>query len=417
MGCSTQWIEKEKMQRRGSILTRSQGTADRSTDPDGQSPQRIDVDPYRSIVFPNHSRRFRRNAGMTKLLQLAAKLPHIPYVRLSKIERGEVVAKAEELVAIGKILNVRAEDFLIDIDSSGFAIADWAQDMQDWEAVDPDEDRLAVMLAAALRALRDRDPKLTIAAIERDYGIAPVILSRLENAQKPLNKWNRPTLEAVFRLFGVTNSDALRTHIAALATRGALNDWLGQIANPALREEKTRARVNALRQQLDAGEGLTPKARPQVPQPAREIPALSGEHSAPRGSSLAATINPAEQAIVRLVPVFGAPLTDGLLARTPTGESIEAPRNAGPRSYGLRVCRPTLGPGLPGRATVVVDPDRFPSAGGLAVVSEKAGVRIVMVTLDRGGGMVGYSQNPDMEVALDRLDPTALAAVIGAVYE
>ena len=120
---------------------------------------------------------------------------------------------------------------------------------------------------------------------------------------------------------------------------------------------------------------------------------------------------------MRLVPVFGSPLPDGLIARTPGGTHVEAPRSAGPRAYGLRLGRPTLGAGLPGRSTLIVDPDRFPSAGGLAVVSSAEGLRVLSVALDRHGHMLGYSENPDIEVALDRIDPADLATVVAAVFE
>ncbi|MYL99306.1 XRE family transcriptional regulator, partial [Novosphingobium sp. FGD1] len=96
---------------------------------------------------------------------------------------------------------------------------------------------------------------------------------------------------------------------------------------------------------------------------------------------------------------------------------VEAPAGAGPRAYGLRLGRPTLGAGLPGRSTLVVDPDRFASAGGLAVIRENAGLRVVSVTADRHGRMLGYSENPDLEIVIDTLDPADVAAVLSAVFE
>jgi hypothetical protein len=71
-------------------------------------------------------------------------------------------------------------------------------------------------------------------------------------------------------------------------------------------------------------------------------------------------------------PRFGAPLPQGLIADTATGEKAEAPHAAGPRAFGLKVCRATLGGGLPGQAVVIVDPDRSPAPGGLAALREEA---------------------------------------------
>lgn len=65
---------------------------------------------------------------------------------------------------------------------------------------------------------------------------------------------------------------------------------------------------------------------------------------------------------------------------------------------------------------MIVDPDRYPSAGGLAAVREGDGYRLLTVTLDRTGAMTGYSIAPDREVAFDTLDPADVAAVIAAVF-
>jgi transcriptional regulator with XRE-family HTH domain len=380
------------------------------------------VDPFRAIVFPNTIRQWRLHQGMPKLLQLGTMLPHIPYVRLSKIERGEVVAKAEEVIAIANALDRRPEELLINVDEPGFDIKHWAVGLQDWEAIDPEEDRFAVILAAAVRARREQDRSLTIARLERDYGIAPVILSRLENAQKVLGRWNSQTIGALCRLFDVADIAGLRTQILSLYYKGSLDSHLNLIANPVNRIEKSREKIAALRQDIAANR--TGGTKTKTAQPPRPLPFTSREeHGAtppPATSpvtSSAAAARADDMAMVRLVPVFGTPLPDGLIARKATGETVEAPRRAGPRSYGLRVCRPTLGPGLPARAVVVVDPDCPPSAGGIVAASEPDGLRLLMVTFDRRGKMVGYSQDPDREVALDALDPTALATVIGAIYE
>ncbi|HWW65193.1 MAG TPA: helix-turn-helix transcriptional regulator [Sphingomonadaceae bacterium] len=375
-----------------------------------------EIDRYRSIVFPNMIRELRKHNGFPKLLSLSAMLPGIPYVRLSKIERGEVFAKAEELRRIATQLNVEPEQLLVDIDTPGFDIAAWAANLQDWTPADPKEDRFAVEFAAALRLRRESDAALSIAAIERDYGIAPVILSRLENAYKTFDRWNKQTVRALFRLFGVADLAALRAHVADARTSGMLAAHLELIANPAIRIAKTRARVAVLREELTKPRA-TATPRTKTPPPRRVPPVDLEAERAARTPSAVAAIQASDVAMVRLVPVFGSPLPDGLIERSATGETVEAPRRAGPNSYGLRACRQTLGPGLPASATVVVDPDRFPSSGGIAVVREAEGLRLLMVTFDRQGRMIGYSANPDREVALDTLDPADVATVISIILE
>lgn len=376
-----------------------------------------DIDQYRSLVFPNKIRELRKQAHLPKLLTLSAMIPNIPYVRLSKIERGEVFAKAEELIRISQPLNVSPEKLLIDIDSAEFDIAEWAANLQDWEAVDLEEDRFAVHLAAAIRARRESDDALSIAAIERDYGIAPVILSRLENAHKTFDRWNTQTARAVCALLGVSDVEALRDHVADAWATGMLDSHLERIANPAIREAKTRERVAALHNSLVGKEGASPAKAVKAAPPRRDP--LSVPAQAPViPSPVLSAIQAADIATVRVLPVFGSPLPDGLIERTATGDTVEAPRRAGPNAYGLRVCRPTLGPALPGHAVVVVDPDRFPAAGGIAVLRETAGLlRLLIITADRQGRMIGYSLNPDREVPLDAIDPAHMATVISAVLE
>lgn len=395
----------------------------------GVSPAPIVFDRYRAFVFPNRIREQRRRHGLQKLMALSELLPDIPYIRLSKIERGEVVARAGEVQRIAQGLGIAPLDLLSDVNMPGFDITIWAQPFVDGRPVPEAEERFAVMLAAALRVLRNADARLTIAALDQHYGLPPVILSRLENAHKTFDRWNQATIAAVCRLFDVANEAALRSLVEARYQRGELDGYVGRIADPAIRVLRTQAVIAALRQELllpgargggrpprlapadaaiAATSGLTPPdtpasidVRPPAPTPARD------DASAPIASPAPA---------IRMLPVFGAPLPGGLIAGTPTDVQIEAPARAGPRAFGLRVCRATLGAGLPASATVVADPDRVPVAGGLAAIRSAEGFRLVSVTFDRMGVTKGYSVTPDVEINMDDLDPADVAAVIAAVF-
>ncbi|MBO9713526.1 MAG: helix-turn-helix transcriptional regulator [Sphingomonas sp.] len=347
----------------------------------------ITADPFRSIVFPNRLRELRRRQGFSKLLPFASAVPDIPYIRLSKIERGEVVARPEEIRRIAAALGLPPASLLVDIDAPGFDLAHWAEPFLDGSAVNPEEERFAVLLGAALRARRTENAALTISAIERDYGLAPVNLSRVENALKPFGRWSTPTQRALFALFGVPDEAALRRQVEAALAAGALDAYLPQIANPEHRHERTRARIAELAAAL---EGAVPLAAPDAPPP---------------------PVGP-----VRMVPVIGAPLPGGLIAETPATELVEAPAHAGPAAFGLRVSRATLGGGLPAQSTVICDPARFPAPGGLAVLREPGGFRLLAIASGRDGRMIGYSTNPEHEVMLDDCDPSAVAAVVAAVF-
>lgn len=365
----------------------------------GRDDRPVRLDPYRHIVFPNAVRELRKRAGYAKLLGLAVTLPDIPYIRLSKIERGEVFAKASELVRIAEALKVPPAALLIDVDGPAFDIAAWAAEFREPRTADGDAEELAVMLAAALRLKRASDPALSIAVIDKQYGIPPVILSRIENAQKTLDRWNGATVASLCRLFGVRAAPALEAAVRAAYRSGKLDSLIGEIANPEARMVKTRARTAELRMQLGV-------------MPARLAPLRAGSAALPPGSAPASDPNGG----VRLLPVYGAPLADGLIAPTPTAEAVPAPARAGPRAFGLRVLRPTLGAGMPAHATVIVDPDRFPSLG-LAVVREGDGYRLLAIMIDRDGTMIGRSENPAREIAIDELDPADVYAVLGALFD
>lgn len=364
-------------------------------------PRPIAVDPFRAFVFPNRVREQRQRAGYPKLMALAAALPEIPYIRLSKIERGEVVARADEVIRIAALLSVAPAALLLDVDAPGFSIARWAEPFLDDAAADQEEERFAVMLAAALRARRQRDRALTLAVLDKQFGLPPVVLSRLENAQKPLGRWNAATTEGLCRLLGARNEAELRRTVLAQYRAGDLDALLPDIANPDVRHARTRERVAALAAELA---NPAPMADVQPAPPPPTLPQL------PRSAA------PSEGQARRMLPVVGSPLAGGLIAATPTTAEIEAPAAAGARAFGLRVCRATLGGGLPSHSTVVVDPDRYPAPGGLAVVREGDDYRLLTVTQDRNGVTKGYSVAPDLEIIIDEIDPANLAAVIAASF-
>lgn len=347
------------------------------------------VDPYRSVVFPNRVREQRMRHGHPRLFAFAATIPQIPYIRLSKIERGEVFARTDELVRIARALGIAPTELLLDVDSATFDIATWFIPFADGTASDsPEEAEFAMLLAATVRARRDADARLTAATMDGDFGIPPVILSRIENAQKGLSRWNDHTVANLCKLFGVADEAALRDHVLATYRSGALARFLAAIAGADQRLARTRQRVAALGIEL----------RQATENPNAPI-GLPSKPVAP---------------YVRTVPVFGAPLADGLIAMTPTGGEIDAPAIAGARAFGMRVGRPTLGGGLPGQATVIVDPDRFPQAGGLALVRDGDGYRILAIAVGRDGRMLGYSTAPEHEIAIDALPPADVAAIVAA---
>lgn len=358
----------------------------------------IVADRYRSVVFPNRVREHRLKRGHPKLLAFAGSIPEIPYIRLSKIERGEVFPRAIELVRIAGTLDVEPKDLLIDVQSPQFDLETWFAPFADTAVLDDQrEAETAVALAAAIRATRAGDPTLSPAVIDSDFGIAPVILSRLENAQKGLLRWGAPTVASLCRFFHVADETALRAHLDQMHACGALDQFLHEIGGPEDRRARTRQRIAALRQELAHAERISAPVAP-----------ASVRSALPSGQTVGAS--------VRLATVYGVPLADGAIAMQPTGATVELPSFAGPRAFGLRVGRAPLGSGLPGHATVIVDPDRYPQAGGIALVKSGEGHRLMAVSLDPRGAMTAHGLDPADSVALDTLAPADAVAVIAAYH-
>src|SRR4051794_28472679 len=166
-------------------------------------PRPVRYDPLRAFVFPNNLREARRHAGLQKLLQLSQKIVEIPYIRLSKIERGEVFARADELRRIADLLGIAAVELLIDVEAEDFELSHWAAPFIDAEAISPQEEEFAVLLGAALHMRRANDRSLTVAALNERYGLPPVIVSRIENACKTLDRWNDHVVDGLMRIFEV----------------------------------------------------------------------------------------------------------------------------------------------------------------------------------------------------------------------
>lgn len=364
----------------------------RTVDSDNPTlPRPVPVDAHRQIVFPNRIREQRLRHGRPKLLPFAATIPDIPYIRLSKIERGEVIARADELVRIAGALGIAPAELLIDVAAPDFDVAAWFARFADGAVPDDSEEvRVALLLAAAVRFRRANDPRLTGAVLDMEFGIAPVILSRIENAHKGLSRWNAEIVGALCRMFDVPHEQALRDRLREWHDGGVLDRMLVEIPGSDQRRERSRQRIAALAREVERVESQPPP----LPAPAAD------RWDMPRRSLM----------------VHGVPAADGTIAMTPSLQTIEAPAIAGPRAYAVRVGRATLGPGLPGQATVIVDPDRYPQAGGLALVRQGEAWRIVSVLIDRTGALVGYSLHPECEVAIDTLDPADLATGIAAQF-
>lgn len=359
----------------------------------------IEIDPFRMFSFPNSLRECRAAAGFPSLLALSERLPDIPYIRLSKIERGEVFGRAEELCRIAQVLGLaNPATLLIDPDAPGFSWKSWAGSRATAHLLNRKAQELAMLLAAAMRRLRATQPGLTLARLQEEHHLPAVIVSRIENAAKPFDRWNTYTISALIGLFGAEDRNALIALLRRDYHKGALAEWLARIPGATERETRTRERIAALRTELGrmgAWNATAKEAEPELPPPNRSA---------------------ASSPIHLDLQVIGVPLGDGLIEPFPNPQTVASPPGSGPHVYALRMCRASLGAAIPGNAVLIVDPDRPPVQGGIAVLKESEGLRVLALSTDRGGKLIGHSINPEREIVLDTVAPGNLAMVTAVLF-
>ncbi|MGD9812507.1 MAG: XRE family transcriptional regulator, partial [Sphingobium sp.] len=245
---------------------------------------------------------------------------------------------------------------------------------------------------------RSGDADLTLATLQDRFGLPAVMVSRIENAARAFDRWNVETVQSLCALFGVTDRAALASHLRREFGEGTLDDWLPRVPGAAERQKQTRDRVAALRAELEREPVFAP--------PPRHDPAHP--HAMPQ--------QPAVRSAPPLLTIMGVPIGDGLIEPFPGPQSIAPPPGTGARAYALRMCRTSLGDTIPGSAVLIVDPDRYPVHGGIAVLQEKRGLRVITVTTDRSGHLFGHSINPKKQIALDAYAPADLAMVTAVLF-
>jgi hypothetical protein len=329
------------------------------------------------VAFPNRIRELRRARGFYRLRTLAEAVPSIPYIRLSRLERGESFARPDEIRSIAAALSVPATDLLPDPAMPPATVAGIGAPL----AIigEPDTPR---KLAAAIRLLRKG--RWTVSELHRRFHVPPVILARLEAGSRPLERWNDATRDALRRMFQVTDDAALVDLIKHKFASGELAEELAALNDPGPRTARRSRRMAALRREL-GGDKVAMGAR------------IDGEP--------------------RQLQVVGSPLAGSIIAPTPVGGlAVDAPRRAGPSAFALRVCAPTLGLGLPSHAVVIADPDVPALPGGIAVLKVGGGYRIMALGFGRGGAVRGLTVAPPLDIPFDGLDPADLSAVIAVVF-
>lgn len=213
----------------------------------------LELDPIaRGVVFPNHVRDVRRSKNYETLRDFDGKAKVggtvITYNRLAKIERGEVVPDASEITGIAKALKVTVDELLVDPTSPMFDRTAWARDHIEASLKNRGGDVEAMKLGAAMRVHR-LSLKLSTSDLKR-YGLPAATASRIENAERPLERWARDVKNGIAAFFGVDSFRKVEERVGKMFETGELTAMLSELFSEEAIEARNNRKARSLLAQL-----------------------------------------------------------------------------------------------------------------------------------------------------------------------
>ena len=353
----------------------------------------------RGVVFPNNVRELRRKKGFETLRDFNPETD-VSYTRLAKIERGEIYPTPDEMLTLANALNVGVGSLLVDTSDPSFNPEIWAREHIEASLENRGGDFEAMKLGAAMRVRR---LSLGLSTTNlKDFGLPAATASRIENAERPINRWNRDVLKSIASFFKMKSIVEVQKYVDEMHAEGMLDDMLYNLFSSEAIEERRRKRLKALLSQVPADARSQailanldshPKSfRPQkakdagssesVPVPA----AQSGQSSIYGGEEPARPEKPKLSATLK---VLGKALPGGRINLDASDSVVVRPSGAGKDAFALRVPRASLGPGLPVGAVIVADPSVRVKNGNLAVIRNQKGnlAAIASIDIDQDGEM------------------------------
>ena len=331
----------------------------------------------RSVVFPNRIRKMRKADGYRTLQAfLDVRLLNLTYDRLAKIERGEVVPAADELKEIARALETDVGRLLVDQNDPMFDRERWAREHIESRLAHRGGGIEAMKLGAALRVRRQSLGHATTDM--KAFGLSAATVSRIENADRPIQRWDAATQQAIARVFGVDGPrevSRVRQFVDKMYRTGQLDETLRSLFSAEAIRERNDRRMRSLLTQLDDPEAKDILVRMD----SRLTPVLTGEAG-----------------------------EDGLMEMRYSGRLTALPENAPRASIAVEVVSEPLGPGLPSGWILIAGPAASIEDGDVVVVLFDNGrTGRILAVRDTGDSFEGFSIRPRFTMALDELPPGA----------
>ncbi|MFZ3481929.1 helix-turn-helix domain-containing protein [Sphingomonas sp. 3-13AW] len=399
----------------------------------------LELDPIaRGVVFPSHVRDVRRSKGYETLRDFDGKAKVggtvITYNRLAKIERGEVIPDAAEITSIAKALKVPVDALLVDPTSPMFDRTAWARDHIEASLKNRGGDVEAMKLGAAMRVHR-LSLKLSTSDL-KEYGLPAATASRIENADRPLERWPRDVKNGIAQFFGESSFRKVEDRVQKMFEAGELTVMLAELFSEEAIQARNNRRLRSLLTQLPgtAAKKITEHLDeqytklPDILRTTARSRHLESMLSGSQDNDLmvragdAEAAPPAGGADVETkgtddLPVLGARLLGNRITLdADTGAKIRRPSGVGADAYAVRVDVSSVGSRIQRGSVVVAEEGHKISGGDLVVIRDSYdnSVMLAEAVVDEGHTFF-ETQNPKSSISQADLTQDEVVAKVLAI--
>lgn len=398
----------------------------------------LEMDPIaRGVVFPNHVRDVRRSKNYETLRDFDGKAKVdgtvITYNRLAKIERGEVVPDASEITGIARALKVPVDALLVDPTSPMFDRTAWARDHIEASLKNRGGDLPAMKLGAAMRVHR-LSLKLSTSDLKQ-HGLPAATASRIENAERPLERWARDVKNGIASFFGVDSFRKVEARVEKMFESGELTIMLSELFS----EEALQARINRRTRSLLAQLPGTAAKKimehldeqyttlPDVLRTTARSRHLESMLSAGQDNETSSSEGAAATPVIEggdtdtkgtddMVVLGARLLGNRITLEAETGRRIARPTGVGPEAYAVQVDVSTVGSRIQRGSTVVAEEGHEIAAGDLVVIRDSYdnSVMIAEALVDDGSTFF-ETQSPKSSISMSELTSDESVAKVVAI--
>lgn len=337
----------------------------------------------RSTVFPNAVRDVRVRRGFDTLRAFDSKVD-VTYTRLAKIERGEIFPTPTEMKSIARAMGVPVGSLLIDPNDPSFDREAWAREHIEASLSHRGGGIEAMKLGSAMRVRRLALGRSTTDM--KDFGLPAATVSRIENADRPIERWDASTQKGIAKVLGVRGNAGVTRKVSEMFDAGELDEMLHKLFSPEAIQERNNKHLKAL---------------------LAELP----------GKKVAKLLQDLDIGEDEIFVMSGESAEHGAFKVSGTERRVTLPVGAGRNSVAIEVVEPVLGPGLPRGTVIVADPDQEVAAGDVAIIlsGDRGEARLLSVA-DGAGGLIGFSMAMDSTIPLSELpEGSTVAKMVAAV--